>query len=288
MSKSYRKYQQEADDAITKCLLMEDKCLAKMFCGTGKSLIMRNVGAIKGKKMVVWVFPTIALSTQFYDEYLKDVSPDSILMVSSSDESDASTDPEKIKKFLKRKSCKYICVTYQSFGLFVNCLGGTKIELCMFDEAHHVCGHESQKLIFEENHCLKQIFFTATPKNANGIVMYDTENVGMCGPLVCEYSYLDGKCEGVLNGFDIRIDMYSENTNKSIYESIARAILTTGNNRVLTFHSDVNTERDTSVLQFVDESLFHEAFQNVLEEFPEKVGCHRYVVREIGRIEKVY
>ena len=43
MSKSYRKYQQEADDAITKCLLAEDKCLAKMFCGTGKSLIMRNV-----------------------------------------------------------------------------------------------------------------------------------------------------------------------------------------------------------------------------------------------------
>jgi len=141
----------------------------------------------------------------------------------------------------------------------------------MFDEAHHVCGHESQKLIFEENHCLKQVFFTATPKNANGIVMYGEE--GMCGPLVYDYSYLDGKCAGVLNGFDIRIDMYTENTNKSIYESIARAILTTGNNRVLTFHSDVNTERDTSVLQFVDESLFQEAFQNVLEEFPEKVGC---------------
>ena len=271
--KSYRKYQQEADDAITKCLLLEDNCLVKMFCGTGKSLIMRNVGAIKGKKMVAWVFPTIALSTQFHDEYLNDVSRESILMVSSSDESSASTDPEKIKKFLKRKSCKYICVTYQSFGLFVNCLGGTKIDLCMFDEAHHVCGHESQKLIFEENHCLKQIFFTATPKNANGIIMYGEE--GMCGPLVYDYSYLDGKCEGVLNGFDIRIDMYTENTNNSVYESIARAILTTGNNRVLTFHSDVNTERDTSVLQFVDESLFQEAFQKVLEEFPEKVGFYQ-------------
>ena len=274
--KSYRKYQQEADDAITKCLLVEDKCLAKMFCGTGKSLIMRNVKAIKGKKMVAWVFPTIALSTQFHDEYLNDVSRESILMVSSSDESSASTDPEKIKKFLKRKSCKYICVTYQSFGLFVNCLGGTKIDLCMFDEAHHVCGHESQKLIFEENHCLKQVFFTATPKNANGIIMYGEE--GMCGPLVYDYSYLDGKCEGVLNGFDIRIDMYSENTNKSIYDSIARAILTTGNNRVLTFHTNVGEAYgNTSVESFAKEELFQEAFQNVLEEFPEKVGFYQSI-----------
>lgn len=272
MSRPYRRYQQEADDAITNCLLVEDKCLVKMFCGTGKSLVMRNVKAMQGKNLIVYVFPTIPLTTQFHNDYLNDVLVTSILMVSSSDESDASTDPEKIKKFLKRKSRKYVCVTYQSFGLFVICLEGIKIDLCMFDEAHHCCGVESQKLIFEENHCLKQIFFTATPKNANGIVMYNRENVGMCGPLVYDYSYLDGKCAGVLNGFDIRIDIYSENTNKSIYESIARAILTTGNNSVLTFHSDVNTERDTSVLQFVNETLFQESFQKVLEEFPEKVG----------------
>ena len=55
----------------------------------------------------------------------------------------------------------------------------------------------------------------------------------------------------------------------SVYETIARAILASGNNRVLTFHSDVNTDRDTSVLNFVDQNEFIKIFDKVQkEEFP--------------------
>jgi hypothetical protein len=41
----------------------------------------------------------------------------------------------------------------------------------------------------------------------------------------------------ILNDFNIRIELYSENANSTIFETISRAILETGNNRILTFHS---------------------------------------------------
>jgi len=104
--------------------------------------------------------------------------------------------------------------------------------------------------------------------------MYDRTTIdsGMCGNLVYDYTYLTGLNEGYLNPFEIRIDLSTENTNNSLYESIGRAILVSGNNRVLTFHSDVNTDRNTSVHNFVDQIKFIECFNHLLisNEFSEK------------------
>jgi predicted helicase len=59
--KSFRDYQEKADQAISEELLINDKCLVKMFCGTGKSLLMRNCDAVKDKKLLVYVFPSLPL-----------------------------------------------------------------------------------------------------------------------------------------------------------------------------------------------------------------------------------
>jgi hypothetical protein len=143
-----------------------------------------------------------------------------------------------------------------------------------------VVGEKYQQAILDTDYCDKQVFFTATPRNANGIVMMDTNqpDIGVCGEVVYKYNYFRGVMEGYLNAFDVRIDFYSENTNNSVYESIARAILASGNSRVLTFHADVNGDRDTSVLNFVNESAFIAAFDKVLfTEFPEQVGFYKSV-----------
>jgi len=278
--KKFRYYQSEADCAIHKELLINNKCIVKMFCGTGKSLLMRKCQSAQGHALLVYVFPSLSLIDQFHTEYLHDFSKTNVLKISS--ESEATTHPKEIKKFLSKKHKKIICITYQSYETLLENLGDIKINMCIFDEAHHAVGNTYQKLIFENNLCEKQIFFTATPKNTNGIVMYDRNNLdeGMCGALVYDYSYLRGLNDNdetgkqILNAFEIRVDMYTENINSSVYESIARAILVSGNNRILTFHSDVNTERDTSVNNFVDESSFKNAFMKVLEEFPEKAGVY--------------
>jgi len=269
--KSFRGYQEEANQCISEELLINNKCLVKMFCGTGKSLLMRNCDAVKDKKLLVYVFPSLPLIDQFVSDYLFDF--DNKINISS--EKESTTDSKKIIKFLKNENNKIICVTYQSFNTLIDCLNSLKIKIniCCFDEAHHAVGLTYQELIFQNDKCEKQIFFTATPKNANGIVMYDSNNLdlNMCGKLVYDYSYMKGLNEGYLNPFEIRLNLYTENSNQSIYECIARGILASGNTRVLTFHSDVSeeSESETSVLNFVKEDLFIDAFHKIQrEEFP--------------------
>ena len=121
---------------------------------------------------------------------------------------------------MKLKSKKIVLVTYQSFETLLTALSqcdDISIDVCHFDEAHHVVGKEKQELIFTSP-IKKQIFYTATPKNANDIVMYDRSNQenNMCGKLVYDYTYYQGMTEGYLNSFDINVDFYTENTNKSI------------------------------------------------------------------------
>ena len=275
----YRYYQEEADNAIFAELEKNKKCIIKMFCGTGKSLLMRKCKVIQNKELVAFVFPSLSLIDQFYSEYLNKTHPSKLMLKISSDNG-ATVEPTQIHKFLKQKGNKFVCVTYQSYQTFIDCLGTIKIDVCLFDEAHHAVGETYQKLIFENDVCEKQIFFTATPKNANGIIMYDKDEPanGMCGNLVYDYSYLRGINEDYLNSFEIRIDMFTENTTISWFESIARAILVSENNRVLTFHADVNTERDKSVINFVNQPEFIRCFNNVVNnEFPEKRGKYKTI-----------
>ena len=69
-----------------------------MFCGTGKSLLMRKCKVIQNQPLVVFVFPSLSLIEQFYTEYLADFNTKYILKISS--ELDSTTDPIKIKHFL--------------------------------------------------------------------------------------------------------------------------------------------------------------------------------------------
>jgi len=253
MSAKFRPYQTEIDDAIYNELSKENKCIVKAFCGTGKSNIMAYGKAFQNHNLKVYVFPSLSLIDQFNIDYLNNCKD--LLTISS----ESTTDPKTITTFMKKKSNKTICITYNSFHL----LNDYKINMCIFDEAHHAIGETYQELIFNNTNIEKCCFFTATPKTANGIDMLKD-----CGKIVYDYPYLRGVAEGYLNPFEIRVDLFGENTNNTIYDSIARAYYKTGNNRILTFHSDVNTESPTSVRNFVNETQMIDAFKRVVKEFP--------------------
>jgi superfamily II DNA or RNA helicase len=276
--KKLRSYQIEALKSIGDELIVNDskKCLVKMFCGTGKSAIMRTFQASQDVNLIVYVFPSLSLISQFTHDYLKKEEKP-ILKISSDDNS--TTEPFVIRNFLAQPSNKIICVTYQSFATLIENLDGLAIDVCIFDEAHHAVGQTYQQLIFKDcDHSNKQIFFTATPKNANGITMYEKDLISDCGKMVYDYTYYRGITEGYLNPFEIRLDFYSEHNNHSIYESICRSILASGNNRVLTFHSDVNTDRETSVNNFVNQLDLDTAFNKILnEEFLEKKEYYKKI-----------
>ena len=142
---------------------------------------------------------------------------------------------------------------------------------------------------FLSNYVSKVLFFTATPKNTNNIVMYEPHQIIVndieydivddinteyadepdCGPMIFEYMHLDGVKDGRLNDFKIRVDMYTQDTNGSVFEAIARTILETGNTRVLTFHSrsEVGSESATNVNDFASSANkveFIKCFKRVL------------------------
>ena len=264
------------------------KCLVKMFCGTGKSRIITNVIFHEKKELSVVVFPSLALISQYSTDYMTHVEYNHHFkkhkMMNVSSESlttiDSTTSPKEIQKFLKFKSPKIILVTYQSFQVLLDCLKGKTIGLVCYDEAHHVVSPEYQKLVFDTDYFEKEVFFTATPKNENGITMFDRDDPerNMCGTIVYNYSYLQGLMDEVLNAFEICVDMYTENTNTSIYEAMARAILARSTSRVLSFHSGVNGESNTNVWNFVKEAEFQTAFEKVQKtEFPEKAGYYKKI-----------
>ncbi len=287
----FRKIQTTAISQAMLLLQTFSECLVKMFCGTGKSLVIKEIVLKQKKTLSVIVFPSLALIRQFTADYLKDINTKmyGLLNVSSEELTDiqSTTDPAQIQKFItnpkNKKQKKIICVTYQSLAVLLDSLGDTKIGLACFDEAHHTTSDTCVKLVYSDEYRAKyekRVFFTATPVNANGITMFDRERnemgtYGNCGPLACEYTYLQGLRDGILSLFELRADLYTKDTVSNIYESIARAILTTGNTRVLTFHADAAADSDseTSVLRFVDKPKFVEAFHRVCaKEFPDKVG----------------
>ena len=265
------------------------KCLVKMFCGTGKSRIITNTIIHKKKELSVVVFPSLALIHQYSTDYLnhpdykKYFNKHKMMNVSSEKLDDteikSTTDEAEIKTFLKKKYPKVILVTYQSYNVLLKCLGeeGKKIGLVCYDEAHHIVSPEYQKLVFGTDYYEEEVFFTATPRNENGITMFDLDTMekNMCGPVAYDYSYLQGLKDEFLNQFDVCGDMYTQNTNASVYEAIARAILTRGTSRVLSFHSGVNGESNTDVWNFVKQTEFQTAFNKVVEnEFPDKKGYY--------------
>jgi superfamily II DNA or RNA helicase len=254
LSKPLRPYQRDADQSIEVYFQTKNRGLVKMFCGTGKSLLMRHGKAFQNHSLIVYVFPSLSLIEQFKMDYLQDITTP-LIIVSSDDE--GTTDEEKIQTFLQKPENKILCITYQSFHLIKD----VQIPMCVLDEAHHVTSETYQPLFLENSNIQKMCLFTATPKKMKGVDY---------GELIYEYSYLRGVAEGYLNPFEIRVDLVGETNNKTIYNSIARAYYTTGNNRILTFHADVNTVSPTSVRNFVNEKEIKKSFKFIQPEFPTK------------------
>ena len=279
-------YQDNALGDIQEHFIEYDKGLVKMFCGSGKSRIILQTALNQfydyESGLVIVVFPSLALITQFRKSYLE--NPDwseafpelrYIETLSVCTEQESTTNHDEIESFLQESEQSIMCVTYASFELLTARIKNAKrdIDMIIYDEAHHVVGQQFQQFVFDNELARKQLFFTATPKNESGIVMHSDDGDGVCGPLVYEYTYFEGLQDGFLNAFDVNIDMYLENTRYSQYAAVARSILTTGNNRVLTFHtraSSTDEGTSTSVVDFCNYGEFMTAFQTVQqEEFPD-------------------
>ena len=65
-----RKHQTKAVNAINKSFETNNKCLVKMFCGTGKTRLVFYLMMTQKNNLSIIVFPSISLITQFNIDYL--------------------------------------------------------------------------------------------------------------------------------------------------------------------------------------------------------------------------
>ena len=235
----------------------------KMFCGSGKTNVMVFTFILLRKSYGVFVFPSIALISQFNSDYVKYFGEYEKLNICSRNEgydSQFTTETDVIKTFLERKGKKMICVTYQSLHTLVES-SNIKPDVVFYDEAHHIFEPRVKDIVFGD-YASKQYMFTATPKM--------NENISLGEPIY-SYSHADGVRDGHLNDFQIYVDT---SCDSAVYPKIARTILTTENSRVLTFHSDVIK----SVSDFVNQAEFSDVFHQVCrKEFPHLVGRYKSI-----------
>jgi hypothetical protein len=329
-----RNHQEECIEKIEENFITNKKGLIKMFCGSGKSLIIYHSLLKYCKNLAVLVVPSINLITQFNNDYMlnpivKEFNKKhfnknfNLMSICSKDELEKqdganliTTDKYEIYKFINTSNEKILLVTYQSLPNLIDIIKDNNIiiDILCFDEAHHILGDNISNLLFSnkninfkggnfiDNHANKTLFFTATPKNTKDYKMFnnlteitindqeydiiDNDNVDnydmpICGPLLYEYTHLNGVSDDILNDFNIRIELYSENTKSTTFETISRAILETGNNRVLTFHSRSSKKSDKSsdVVSFSskeNQDIFKKSFYKVLNnEFPGLVNKYK-------------
>ena len=235
----------------------------KMFCGSGKTNVMVFTFLLGKYSYGVFVFPSIALISQFNRDYVKNFEEYAKLNICSRNEgydSQFTTEPDVIKTFLERSGKKMVCVTYQSLQTLIES-SDIKPGVVFYDEAHHIFEPRVKDIVFSD-YASKQYMFTATPKM--------DENISLGDPIY-SYSHADGVRDGHLNDFQIYVDT---SCDSEVYPKIARTILTTGNSRVLTFHSDVVN----SVSGFVNQTEFSNVFHQVCQkEFPHLVGRYKSI-----------
>jgi superfamily II DNA or RNA helicase len=154
------------------------------------------------------VFPSLALIAQFNELFITRNKKIKILTIcsrnnhkkSNNEKLELSTSESDICEFLttKKKKRKVITVTYHSFDVLFKILTELKpmLDVVIFDEAHHICKNVGKDTLFELEKLSKQcLFFTATPKTANNVVMGDqTKMKSMdfdCGPIISRFTHQD-------------------------------------------------------------------------------------------------
>ena len=280
--------------------------LIKMWCGTGKTRIFTTSIIEFAFLLNVIVFPSLGLINQYNNDYVNNHTFEEywyeyeILSFCSAEEPGKKKSSKKIKyttseqtlkTFLRKKGKKLITVTYQSFQKFVEIIKNTqnRINYLIYDEAHHTVGSQIQNVVYKDVE-FKQLvdrteYYTATPINRNGIIMYDRDEPekSNCGPLAFEYNKAHAETDGYSRKYDVVLDLSVKHTNADnkyhhIFASIIRTCLSGEYDywNILTFHAGVNdskTRQNSAVKEFANrtnQSYVRKLFKKIQdEEFPE-------------------
>ena len=174
-----RKYQEKACNDTVKYLSKYSRCKVTMPCGSGKTIVALRICEKMDLNRVVVCVPNLTLESQIFRDWYNYFSDTYSFLCIGSDKSigsneglTATTEPEDIKRTLKKRSNKKIIVlaTYQSVHLLSEVVNdiGYSFNIGIIDEAHRTVGQKDRsfsKILFDDQIKIgKRIFMTATEK----------------------------------------------------------------------------------------------------------------------------
>lgn len=155
-------------------------------CGAGKTLVSLWIKEALNTKHTLILVPSLALLKQIKDEWLSNSSYIPYICVCSEQDIDkskdslisnlfdiggsVSTEPNEIRKFLKKNDQTIVYSTYQSLEKVAEAIRGTnfQFDLAICDEAHKTAGSKLGKygFIHSDSNILvkKRLYMTATPR----------------------------------------------------------------------------------------------------------------------------
>jgi superfamily II DNA or RNA helicase len=236
-TKSLRKHQASAVEAVFKGLSTRDSGQLIMACGTGKTLTAQRIAEkLKSKNTLVLV-PSILLVQQTLKDWLEDsVTPFKSLAVCS-DESvgvydqslsktnelpiPVTTSSDVINEFLDQYGNKVIFSTYQSSQRIADALKNRdfKFDLVLADEAHRLAGNVDLDFGAVLDRDLipakKRLFMTATPRiftsavkaqsKERGTQISSMDDVDKFGEVLFSYNFSNAIKDSVLSDYQVVI-----------------------------------------------------------------------------------
>lgn len=231
-------HQKNCINSISNILSLKQKCYINTPHESEKSII--SFVQLCNYKFSVVVFPNLLLIEQFYHNYLKNsnyrnyTDQYEILCLCSNKLIGGTTDTNLISQFIKKNNNKILLVTYMSLNILYNCFNCVNIypNLMIFDECHYTTNklHDTKFLYL----------FTTTPNNDFNY-----------GELAYKFKHKD--TVNVCKKFDVIIDLYTVLTKESIYNSIAKNSISTGNHKIITYHNSVTGKNNMSVTDLFNE-----------------------------------
>jgi superfamily II DNA or RNA helicase len=298
--KTLWKHQERAVEDVVEQLPTARRGQLVMACGTGKTLTSIRISEHLNSQLTVVVVPSISLISQAISDWSRDSSEPISWWAVCSDETvgtnaeaekfhafdlakPSSTDESSLSRFLQVEGRRVVFSTYHSSGIVARALvsSGAVADLVIFDEAHRLAGHVSDKftsLLDDDLPIQMRLFQTATPRlfkryNLNS----DRENTALSmddkevfGEVLYKYSFGAAIRDGKLRDFKVVVFVVTDTElNKEIidrdllrigekvidYKDLAtnygviQAMLKHDLRSTITFHSRVKWASDFSATQ---------------------------------------
>jgi superfamily II DNA or RNA helicase len=239
--KNPRPHQKQALKAIIPAFKANDRVTAVMACGTGKTFVSLWVAESVASKTVLVLVPSLALLRQTLKEWVQNTSwakydflcvcsdatvsqgEDELIVKPTELEFSVTTDPAKVKKFIKHRfdGVKIIFSTYQSAEVVAGGIPARfSFDFAVFDEAHKTAGFQGTSFNFGlENKNIgikKRLFLTATPRhynlqkkdiNGDPVLAYSMDQPGVYGPVVFNLSFAEAARRKIICDYKVIISV---------------------------------------------------------------------------------